>query len=342
MSLPLRTRLFGWLLPRIPGGTVAGASAERIAAMQARVIPDTPITRAVKGGVADGVRITEDRIPGAKGLLPVRIYRPGDRDDELPVVVHFHGGGWVLRNLEVSDWLCSRVARGAQVVVVSVDYRLAPEHPFPAAVEDAVAATGWIARNAANIGGDATRMAVMGDSAGANLAAVVALAARDPHGPDLRLQVLLYPPTDLTGSSPSLTEDPDALILTPLGRDTFRSLYLGAADPADPRASPLLATDHAGLPPTLIQVGDQDPLRDDASRYAAALRAAGVEVRGTIYLDAVHGFLSFPGVVPAARQALWEIINEVRRHLHPTDDLTPADGGSAAPTSSDTPPAGRS
>ncbi len=328
MPLPLRTRLFGWLLPRIPGGTVAGASAERIAAMQARVIPDTPITRAVKGGVADGVRLTEDQVPGAGGLLRARIYRPVGHDGDLPVVVHFHGGGWVLRNLEVSDWLCSRVAKGAQVVVVSVDYRLAPQHPFPAAVEDAVAATGWIARHAANVGGDATRMAVMGDSAGANLAAVVALAARDAGGPELRLQILLYPPTDLTGASPSLTEDPDALILTPLGRDTFLSLYLGAADPADPRASPLLATDHTGLPPTLIQVGDRDPLRDDASRYAAALRAAGVEVRGTIYLDAVHGFLSFPGVVPAARQALWEIVNEVRRHLHPAGDLSPADGGS--------------
>lgn len=327
MSLSLRTRLFGWLLPRVPGGTVAGASAERIAAMQARVIPDTPVTRTVKGGVADGVRITEDQVPGADGLLPVRIYRPVSHDDDLPVVVHFHGGGWVLRNLEVGDWLCSRVAKGAQVMVVSVDYRLAPQHPFPAAVEDAIAATTWLASHAANLGGDRTRMAVMGDSAGANLAAVVALTARDIGRPDLRLQVLLYPPTDLTGASPSLTEDPGALILTPLGRDMFRSLYLGAADPADPRASPLLADDHAGLPPTLIQVGDQDPLRDDASRYAAALRAAGVEVRGTIYLDAVHGFLSFPGVVPAARQALWEIVNEVRRHL------TPGDGGSAAPTS---------
>ncbi len=327
MSLSLRTRLFGWLLPRIPGGTVAGADHDRIAAMQARVIPDTPITRTVKGSVADGVRITEDRVPGADGPLPVRIYRPEDHDGQLPVVVHFHGGGWVLRNLEVGDWLCSRVAKAARVMVASVDYRLAPQHPFPAAVEDAVAATSWIARNAAAIGGDATRMAVMGDSAGANLAAAVALTARDTGGPDLRLQVLLYPPTDLTGASPSLTEDPDALILTPLGRDTFRALYLGAADPADPRASPLLATDHTRLPPTLIQVGERDPLRDDATRYAAALRAAGVEVRGTIYLDAVHGFLSFPGVVPAARQALWEIVNEVRRHL------TPAAGGSAAPTS---------
>jgi acetyl esterase/lipase len=319
--LPLspRTRLLGWILPRLPGGTVAGASSDQIARMQQRTVPDTPITRAIKGDVADGVVVTEDRVPGAVGPLRARIYRPEGRTDPLPIIVHFHGGGWVLRDLEIGDWLCSRVAKGAEVVVVSIDYRLAPQDPFPAAVEDAAAATAWIAAHPGNVGGDGQRMAVMGDSAGANLAAVTAIGARDAGGPTLRLQVLLYPPTDLTGGSPSLTEDPDALILTPLGRDTFRSLYLGAADPADPRASPLLASDHAGLPPTLLQVGQQDPLRDDASRYAAALRAAGVEVRGTIYLDAVHGFLSFPGVVPAARQALWEIINEVRLRLHPQD-----------------------
>lgn len=319
MSLPLRTRLFGWLLPRLPGGTVAGASDAAIAAMQERTIPDTPITRAVKGGVADGVEVTEGRVPGADGNLRARSYRPAGVTAELPVVVHLHGGGWVLRDLEVGDWLCSRVAKAARVVVVAVDYRLAPHHPFPAAVEDARAATAWIARNAATFGGDGERLGLMGDSAGGNLAAVTAIGARDDGGPAIRLQVLLYPPVDLTGRSPSLTEDPGALILTPLGRDTFRSLYLGAADPADPRASPLLASDHRGLPPTLLQVGDRDPLRDDASRYAAVLRAAGVDVRGTIYLDAVHGFLSFPGVVPAARQALWEIVNEVRLRLHPGD-----------------------
>lgn len=315
MSLSPRTRLFAWLLPRLPGGTVAGASHDQIASMQNRTIPDTVITRAVKGRLAAGVNVSEAVVRGAEGPLPIRIYRPRDRPDPLPGVVHFHGGGWVLRDLDVGDWLCSHVARAAGVVVMAVDYRVAPRDPFPAAVDDADAATAWIAHNAGRFGVDPDRLAVMGESAGGNLAAVTAITARDEGWPRFRLQVLLYPPVDLTGGSPSLSEDPGSLILTPRARDAFLGHYLGDADATDPRASPLWADDHTGLPPALIQVGHADPLRDDATRYAAALRSAGVEVRGTIYLDAVHGFLSFSGVVPIARQAVWEISNEIRRHL---------------------------
>ncbi len=316
MSLSLRTRLFGWLLPRIPGGTVAGATHEQIAAMQSRTIPQTPLTRAITGRTAAGVEVTTDSVSGADGPLRARVYRPVGQPGVLPLLVHFHSGGWVLHDLELSDWLCSRVAKAANVVIVSVAYRLAPQDPFPAAVDDALVATRWIAEHAHNVGGDGSRLGLMGESSGANLAAVTAIAVRDEGGPPVRLHVLCYPPVDLTGGSPSLTDNPRSLILTPLGQETFRELYLGAADPADPRVSPLLATDHTGLPPALIQVGSEDPLRDDASRYAAALRGAGVPVRGTIYLDAVHGFLSFPGLIPVARQALWEIVNEVRHHLH--------------------------
>lgn len=266
MTLDLRTRLFSWILPYLPGGTVAGASPDEIAAIQARGIRSTPITRAVMGATIAGVEVTEDRIPGVDTPLGVRLYRRAEATEPLPVVVHFRGGGWVRRDLEASNWLCSRVAKGARVVVASVDYRLAPQHPFPAAVEDAAAATRWIARHAEGWGGDGSRMAVMGDSAGANLAAVTAIAMRDAEEPELRHQVLLYPPVDLTEDAISLTEDPGALVLTPEARDVFLDLYLDEGERTDPRASPLLADDLTGLPPALIQVGDHDPLRDHASR----------------------------------------------------------------------------
>lgn len=318
MRVNLRTRLFAWLLPRLPGGSVAGARPEAIERIQRGVIPDSPVTRAIIGTPIRSVRTVDQQVQGADGTLPARVFQPRSMPEPLPVVVHLHGGGWVRRDLEVADWLLSRIACGVPAVVVSVDYRLAPQHPFPAAVDDAIAATTWVARHAHQFGGDPDRIALMGDSSGANLAAVTALAARDAGEPRLACQVLLYPPTDLTGASASLSEDPKAPILSEEALWTFRDLYLGDADPADPRVSPLLADDHRGLPPTLILVGDHDPLRDDAHRYVEVLRAAGVPVRGTLYLGAIHAFLSFPGIAPAANQAAWEIVNELRLHLTPT------------------------
>lgn len=315
MTIPLRTRLFARLLPHLPGGTVAGQDLRMIERIQRGTIPDTPVTRAVLGKPLRSVQTRHLDVQGAVGALPARILRPSTQREQLPVIVHLHGGGWVRRDLQVTDWLLSRVAAAVPAVVVSVDHRLAPQHPFPAPVEDAIAATSWIADHAPQYGGDPTRIAIMGDSSGGNLAAVTALAARDAGGPRLACQVLLYPPTDLTGSSPSLTEDPRAPILNREVQTTFRDLYLDGAEPSDPLASPLLASDHRDLPPTLIQVGSHDPLRDDARRYAEVLRVAGVPVRATIYLGAVHGFHSFPGVTPCAPQAAWEIVNELRHHL---------------------------
>lgn len=323
MHLDPRTRLFAWLLPRLPGGSVAGATTEAIDRIQQGVIPDSPVTRAIIGRPLRSVRTVDLEVQGADGALPARVFQPRSMAAALPVVVHLHGGGWVRRDLEVADWLLSRIAAGVPAVVVSVDYRLAPQHPFPAAVDDAFAATTWIARHAHQYGGDPSRIAIMGDSSGGNLAAVTALAARDAGEPRLACQVLLYPPLDLTGASPSLSADPKAPVLSRDALETFRDHYLGDTDPGDPRVSPLLADDHRGLPPTLVQVGDLDPLRDDASRYVEALRAAGVPVRGTVYVGAIHAFLSFPGIARPARQAAWEIVNELRLHLHPApaDDV---------------------
>ncbi len=315
MPLPLRTRLFAWLLPRLPGGTVAGAHPEAIARMQERTIPDTPVTRAVMGRPLARVRIDEVEVQGVEQALTTRRYHPDPGRDDLPLLVYLHGGGWVLRDLEVADWLLTRVARATPAVVLSVDYRVAPEHPFPAAVDDAVTAIRWLSAHGQQVGGDPRRLAVMGESAGANLATVAALTLRNERV--LAAQILLYPPVDLTGDIRSLPDDPDPPILTREGQRTFRELYLGAADPTDWRASPLLAPDHRGLPPTLLVVGDHDPLAPDVRRYAEVLERSGVPVRLRTYRDAVHGFLCFPGVVHHATQAAVDIVTELRHHLHP-------------------------
>ena len=204
-------------------------------------------------------------------------------------------------------------------MVVSVDYRLAPEHPYPAAVDDCLDATRWVAEHADHLGVDAGRMAVMGDSAGGNLSAVVALLARDADGPPLALQVLIYPAVDLASTFESERRNADAPILTASDMHVFSGHYLTEQQKTEPTASPLRWETLAGVAPALIQTAQYDPLLDDGSHYAEALRAAGVPVRYTCYLDAVHGFISLPGVAPAARQALAEIIGELRLALGASD-----------------------
>jgi acetyl esterase len=245
--------------------------------------------------------------------LSLRIYRPRSQGDRtLPVVVNFHGGGWVSGDPRQSDWWCSSVAAGAGVVVVSVDYRLAPEYPFPTAVEDSYAATCWVVERADALAVDASRVAVMGDSAGGNLAAVVSLLARDRGGPKIGLQVLIYPAVEMIDEFPSKAENAEAPVLRAVDMDRHRDVYLNGADGSDPLASPLRA-EHAGLPPALIQTAQYDPLRDQGAAYADALRSAGVDVRLTNYADAVHGYASIPGLVPQARQALADAVEEIGR-----------------------------
>jgi acetyl esterase len=220
-------------------------------------------------------------------------------------------------NVRSYDPFCARVARDVDAVVVSVDYRLAPEHRLPTAAEDCYAATVWLAANAARFGADGFRLALCGDSAGGNLAAVVALLARDRGGPRLAHQVLIYPATDGTLSSPSLQERAHGPLLTLDSIHAYRDHYLGPdGDERDVRMSPLLADDHSGLAPALIQSAGLDPLRDDAARYADLLRRAGTPVRYTEYARAPHGYISIPGVVPSARPAMAEIVTELRSHLH--------------------------
>ena len=312
-AIDRRLRLAAWIVRR--QASIASMSEDRVIALQAQRIPDNALTSRIFGAVAPGTDVDDRAVPGPAGELSVRVYRSrrpaaGPR----PLIVNFHGGGWVVGNLRMSDWICSRVAGTVGAVVVSADYRLAPGHRFPAAVDDGYAAVLWAAENAAALGAGGP-MGVMGESAGGNLAAVVTLLARDRGGPPISHQVLLYPATDLTASAPSPAADPNAPFLSQPELTAYRRLYLGDADPRDSRASPLLAADHRGLPPALIQVGEHDPLRDDVIRYAAALRAAGVPVRLTEYVGMPHGYLNFPGLCRIAPQALAELCAEQKAAL---------------------------
>ena len=313
--LDLRVRLLGWALRR---ASIAKMSGEQIARAQRRTVGHNPVIDLLLGGVAPGVALSNGSAAGAVGPVSIRSYRPKRPiAAPMPLILNIHGGGWVLGSLAQADWLCSNVAAMVGAVVVSVDYRLAPAHRWPAAAEDCYATLVDVAARAAEFGTDPARLAVMGDSAGGNLAAVVALMARDRSGPQLSYQALLYPATDLTLSSPSIAENVHAPILTRADCIAYRNHYLGGQDPRQPYASPLLAADHADLPPALVQVAEHDPIRDDGLRYAVALRAAGVPVRTTTYVGMPHGYLSFPRLCRSAPQALAELCAELRSALAP-------------------------
>ena len=327
--LPLRTRAFTAVMRRAGRFDVATMTGEQMVAARAQQ-RSAAVARAVLDGRARGVVVRDTCLDVAAGTtdgrVPVRLYRGRSTPAQgAPLVVGFHGGGWALGNLQQGDWVCSELAAQLSAVVVSVDYRLAPEDPAPAGFEDCWAVTRWLLANAATLGADAGRTAVMGDSAGGNLAALVAIAHRDalraggegsPTVP-LRHQVLVYPATDLTMSSPSIAARPNAPVLPRRNMDRFLELYLGTSTlgPSDPRVSPLWVDDHTDLAPALVQTADNDPLEDDGERYADALRAAGVPVRYTRYAGVPHGFMSFPGAAPAARQGLAEIVQELSRAL---------------------------
>ena len=218
-----------------------------------------------------------------------------------PALIYFHGGGWVIGDLESHDQVCRALANAARCIVVAVDYRLAPEHKFPAAVDDAIAATRWIAGNAARLGIDAARLAVGGDSAGGNLAAVVSLDARDRGGPPLVFQLLIYPGTDMRMDRPSHVRHAEQLPLRRATMQWFVGHYLrDAGDEADWRASPLRARDFRNLPPALVVTAGFDPLCDEGEAYAKALSGAGVRVAHERFGGQIHGFLSMGRMIADA------------------------------------------
>jgi acetyl esterase len=248
--------------------------------------------------------VSDRTIPGPAGEIPVRVYRPRD-EVPLPALVYYHGGGWVVGSIASHDPTCRALANAAGCLVISVDYRLAPEHKFPAAAEDAYAAARWVVEHATEMGVDPTRVAVGGDSAGGNLAAVVCLMARERGGPPLAFQLLVYPVTDFRFDTVSYRVNGEGYLLTTRDMEWFWNHYL--PDPSagsHPYASPLRAADLRGLPPALVITAEYDPLRDEGEAYAERLRQAGVPVTLARYEGVFHGFFGMGHLLDKARAAV--------------------------------------
>jgi len=275
--------------------TVGAAEARLLYMAGRRVLAPEPMP------VAETLDMT---MPGPGGPIPLRLYRPS-ADDRLPVLVFFHGGGWVVGDIETHDTVCRHLANRAECAVISVDYRLAPEHKFPAAVEDSYAAALWVADNAAALGVDPARLAVGGDSAGGNLAAAVSLMARDAGAPRICYQLLIYPATDAAMRHDSIARFAEGYVLTRSTMRWFYEQYLRSPDDAaDWRVSPLVAPDLAGLPPALVLTAGYDPLCDEGDAYAASLAAAGVPVEHRRFAGQIHGFATNGKIIRAAESAL--------------------------------------
>ena len=310
--MSMRTRIFAAILGRISSPVEEARDFAKLRADRRR-LQSSVFGRRVFGSIDKGVQI--ETISWGNGGRAL-VYRPTGSIAPLPCVINFHGGGWVQGNPEQSGWLASRVAARNQVVVISPAYRLAPEDPFPAGVEDCNDAVRWAVKNADQLGINPERIAVMGDSAGGNLAAVVTLLARDSAGPPIRAQVLIYPGVEMYDKWPSEIRNAEAPVLTSRNMRAFAELYLGEQyGTEDFRASPIRAESHARLPKAFILTAEHDPLLDNGARYRDALTAAGVPVRYAEYEGAIHGFMSLPGVVPVAKRALDDIVDFLRHAL---------------------------
>jgi acetyl esterase len=306
-TVPLHPAIQAMLAAEVPGPPldtmpVAEARVLREGMMLQRPRREEPVAR-----------VEDWMIPGSGLGIPARVFTPSGEAGPLPILVFFHGGGWVFGTLETHGDICRTLCHRSGSLVVSVDYRRAPEHRFPAALEDCCAAVRWCAGHAAEIGGDPTRLAVAGDSAGGNLAAAVALRVRDEGGPTLALQALIYPVTNCAFDTASYHQYASGYGLT---RDMMRYFWKSyLSRPADanlPAASPLQAADLTGLPPALVLTAQYDVLRDEGEAYAARLAQAAVPVRCTRYLEMNHGFVQLGALCEPALQGLMEIAASVR------------------------------
>jgi acetyl esterase/lipase len=284
------------------------AQQARLAYKKARAIaqPAPPPVSAVSMHGADG----------PAGPIPLRVYRPlgSAATETLPALVFLHGGGWTIGDLDTHDVVCREICNRARCAVVSVDYRLAPEHRFPAAVDDTLAATRWVAGHARDLAIDPARIAIGGDSAGGNLAAVAALLLRDAGGPALALQLLIYPATDFRANTASHRENGSGYLLTKEAIDYFSASYLGPAmDGTDWRASPALAASFRGLPAAFVLTAGYDPLRDEGALYAQQLRDAGVPVEYVCFEGQIHGFITMSKLIDAAAVAFDRCADALKR-----------------------------
>ena len=267
---------------------------------------------------ADVEEVRTAEVASAAGPVPIRHYRPlGAPPGPLGALVWMHGGGFVAGDLQSADPVARDLCAGSGLMVVSVDYPLAPEHPFPAAPEAGLAVTAWVVDHAEELGVDPGRVAVGGDSAGGNLAATVAQLARDRGGPAIAFQLLVYPVVDHLGSFPSVKENGEGYLLTAEAMAWFSAHYAGGADidDRDPMMSPIYAADLAGLPPALVITAEFDPLRDEGEAYAMRLRQAGVPVQTTRYDGMIHGFFTMTTITPRAREAIGEAVGALRMAL---------------------------
>ena len=290
---------------------VGGPAADKVPIEQARAGHEAE-TRHLSGPGEPVAEVRDIEVESPCGGIHVRVYRP-EADGPLPVVAYLHGGGWMIGSIESFDTVVRALANASGAIVASVDYRLAPEHPFPAGLEDCLCAVRWLAAHAAELGGDPRRLAIAGDSAGGNLATVVARRLRGEV--ELRLQALIYPVTDAGVNTPSYRDFGEGYGLTAASMHRFWNLYLDGADGMHPDASPLRADDLAGSPPALVLTAACDPLRDEGEAYADALREAGVPVEARRVDGTVHGFWRWLAATSVSRRTVEEVGAAMRAAL---------------------------
>jgi acetyl esterase len=291
--------------------SVDGPPAHEVPIEQARAGHEAE-TKQLSGPGEPVAEVREVEVPSPCGAFPVRVYRP-EGEGPLPLVAYVHGGGWMLGSVESFDTVARALANASGAMVASIEYRLAPEHPFPAGLDDVVSAVRWLAANAAELGADPERLAIVGDSAGGNLATVAARRLRGEV--DLRFQALIYPVTDAGVNTPSYREFGEGYGLTAASMQRFWNLYLDGADGLDPDASPLRCDDLAGSPPALVLTAAADPLRDEGEAYGEALRDAGVPVEARRVEGTVHGFWRWLAAASVSRRTVEEVGAALRAAL---------------------------
>jgi acetyl esterase len=319
-KLPVGVRAIDAMFKVNPSVSIARMSVEQLEKVQSTVVPERGPAALFLGRLQKGVGVRTTSYAAPHGEVPLRIYTPESWSrSPRPVVVNFHGGGFALGSARQCDWSCSIVAKELDAIVVSVDYRLAPTHRFPAAVDDCYGGLVWAVEHAAELGGDPGRIGVMGDSAGGNLAAVVSIAARDDGGPAIGHQTLIYPAVDFTEGireTASYQGNTRGIVLSNADMDVFHQHYVtDEVDPFDWRLSPLHAPDLSGLPPAVVVVAGLDPLHDSGVRYAQALADAGNAVTVEDFHLMPHGFVSFPYFSKGARPAMDAIVASQRAAL---------------------------